>query len=181
MNIAKNFYNEVQCHHRLLKSLMWGALFSLPIILHGIGFYHKFQQQNLGFVQQHKPKSLIFMDEQIARLINQGKTFKELMHLGYSKQQIMAGFKELIVARSPIPTVEELKNLGFNEKQIINHTAGLIEQENLSVNDLDDMGFKDTKLMPKVINVLVNQYHFSQDELEGIGFTPNEINSLQAT
>lgn len=180
MNISKTLpiVNLHWDRKTIFKSIIWLNLLALPLVLHLHKLPHS--SQNIPIEKLHS-SSLSFLDERIAYLINEGNTYKQLQQLGYSHQQIQGGFKELITSRSPIPSVSELENLGFKDQHIVNNVAYLIVEENLSVNDLDDMGFQNHGLMPKVINVLVKDYHFSQNELEGVGFTPSEIRSSNAS
>lgn len=181
MNIAKTLSPIVSMHwdrKTFFKSIIWINLLVLPLMI------HLYQEPNKtqGFqTSKSHAINLSFLDEHIAYLINEGKTYKQLKQLGYSNQQIQGGFQELITSRSPIPSVSELESLGFKDQHIVSNVANLIVEENLSVNDLDDMGFKDHGLMPKVIKVLINEHHFSQNELEGVGFTPIEIQSSHAS
>jgi hypothetical protein len=128
----------------------------------------------------NSPKSaqfngIIFPEERIAHLLEEGKNYQDLQDLGYSSQEIAKGVREHIMTHNPIPSVEELKSIGLDENQLLTNTAKLIEDEHLSVYDLDDMGFKQAGLMPELSTVLIHQYHYSKDELEGIGFTHDEI------
>jgi hypothetical protein len=178
MNISKTLKAPVIHLHwdkkTLFKAILWLNLLALPLVIH---IYQK-PNKNLELAT-NMSQTLSYLDEHIAYLLNEGKTYKQLKQLGYSNQEISGGFRELVTSRSPIPTISELENLGFKDQQIISNIANLLVEENLSVNDLDDMGFKSNDLMPKIIHVLVNDFHFSQNELEGVGFTPNEIRSSQ--
>lgn len=120
----------------------------------------------------------IFPEEKIAKLIEDGKNYQDLKRLGFSPTEISAGVREHILVQNPIPNVEKLKSIGLDDTQLLHNAAQLIEDEHLSVYDLDDMGFKEAGLMPELSAVLVNQYHYSKDELQGIGFTPDELISI---
>ena len=183
MNMTKALKMHVDHAHfsnkHIFKGLIWLSLVTIPVI----AYIHLNQTHDKGLatVEKHPYTALSFLDEHIAYLINQGKTFKQLINIGYSEKDVISGFQELISSRFPVPTVSELQNLGLKDQYIINNVANLIVGESLSVNDLDDMGFKQQGFMPKTIDVLVNHYHYSQDELEGIGFTPNEIKQQNAS
>jgi len=164
---------------KILKTLVWLSLLTIPVIAHI--HLNQTPERGLATIETNQDTALSFLDEHIAYLINQGKTFKQLINIGYSEKEIIGGFQELISSRTPIPTISELQNLGLKDQYIINNAANLIIGENLSVNDLDDMGFKQQGFMPKIIKVFVNHYHYSQDELEGIGFTPTEIKQQNAS
>lgn len=183
MNMTKALKMLVDHAHlsnkHILKGLIWLSIVAIPVIAHI--YLNQTYDKGLATVEKHQDTDLSFQDERIAYLINQGKTFKQLINIGYSEKEIIGGFQELISSRFPIPTVSELQNLGLKDQYIINNVANLIVGESLSVNDLDDMGFKQQGFMPKIIKVLVNHYHYSHDELEGIGFTPNEIKQQNAS
>lgn len=183
MNMTKALNIHVEHAHvskkQILKALICLNLLAIPVIAHI--HLNQTPERGLATVEKYQDTDLSFLEEHIAYFINQGKTFKQLLNQGYSAKEIIGGFKELISSRTPIPTVSELQNLGLKDQYIINNAANLIVEENLSVNDLDDMGFKQQGFMPKIITVFVNHYHYSQDELEGIGFTPTEIKQQNAS
>ena len=95
MNMTKALKMHVDHAHlsnkHILKGLIWLSLVTIPVIAY-IDF-NQTHDKGLATIEKHQDTDLSFQDEHIAYLINQGKTFKQLINIGYSEKEVIGGFQ----------------------------------------------------------------------------------------
>ena len=86
MNMTKALKMHVDHAHlsnkHILKGLIWLSIVAIPVIAHI--HLNKTYDKGLATVEKHQDTDLSFQDERIAYLINQGKTFKQLINIGFT-------------------------------------------------------------------------------------------------